>query len=193
MGYVRIDPSTLRVADIIVSTGRAFISGAIRKATGTDYSHTILYIGNGKVIEAISDGVVERDLSVALGEATLAVALRRRHMNPETRRNVVDFADAFKGRPYDYVGAAGAGLSHNRGKLAWVLSPLAGTALYIAALRNASDDNKDKAFFCSELVARTYELAGVPMTDNDPSFTTPRAVRVSPYLIYIGHLVGGSF
>src|SRR5882724_945324 len=87
MGYVCIDPSELRPADIIVSTGRSYISGAIRTATGTDYSHTILYIGDGRVIEAISDGVVERDLSVALAEASLAVALRRRHMTSETKRN----------------------------------------------------------------------------------------------------------
>jgi uncharacterized protein YycO len=193
MGYERINPSVLRPADIIVSTGRSFISGAIRKATGTDYSHTILYIGNNRVIEAISDGVVERDLSVALGEASLAVALRRRHMTPETKHSVVQWASGFKGRQYDYLGAAGAGLSHRRGKLAWALSPGPGTALYIAAKINASDENKDKRFFCSELVARSFELSGVPISDDEPSFTTPRTVRVSQYLIYVGHLVGGAF
>jgi cell wall-associated NlpC family hydrolase len=186
-----IKASELRPADILVTTGRSFISGAIRTATGTDYSHTILYIGDNKVIEAISEGVIERDLSKPLGEATLAVALRRRHMTTTTKQSVVQSAKDFKGKPYDYIGAAGAGFSHNRGKLAFVLSPAPSVALYIAAKVNASDENKDKKFFCSELAARCFELAGMPITDGDPSFTTPRGVRVSPYLIYVGHLVGG--
>ena len=71
-----INPSELRPADLLVTTGRSYISGAIRTATGTDYSHTVLCIGGNRVIEAIAEGVVERDLSLPLGEATLAVALR---------------------------------------------------------------------------------------------------------------------
>jgi hypothetical protein len=186
-----IDRSELRPADILVTTGRSYISGAIRTATGSDFSHTVLYVGGKRAVEAIAEGVVERDLSVPLGEATLVVALRRRHMNDAARHVVIQSAKDFTGRPYDYVGAAGAGLSHRRGKLAILVSPAGALALYLAAKRNASEENRDKKFFCSELAARCYELAGVPITDGDPSFTTPRAVRVSPYLLYVGHLVGG--
>jgi uncharacterized protein YycO len=186
-----IDPSELRPADILVTTGRSFISGAIRTATGSDFSHTVLYIGGKRSIEAIAEGVVERDLSSPLGEASLVVALRRRHMTNSARQVVIQSAKDFTGKPYDYIGAAGAGFSHRRGKLAFVLAPRASLALYFAAKVNASEKNRDKAFFCSELAARCYELAGLPITDGDPSFTTPRAVRVSPYLLYVGHLVGG--
>jgi hypothetical protein len=186
-----IKTSELRTADILVSTGRSFISGAIRVATGTDFSHTILYLGDNKVVEAISDGVVERDLSAPLGEANLVIALRRRHMDTATKESVVRFARGFKGRPYDYLGAAGAGLSHNRGKMAVFVSPAGTAALYVAAKINASDAYKDDKFFCSELAARCFELSGVPINDGDPSFTTPRAVRVAKNLIYVGHLVGG--
>jgi cell wall-associated NlpC family hydrolase len=186
-----IDPSELRPADIFVTTGRSFISGAIRTATGSDYSHTVIYIGGKTVIEAIAEGVVERDLSHPLGEATLVVALRRRHMTDAARQVVIQSAKDFRGKPYDYIGAAGAGFSHKRGKLAFLVSPAGSLALYYAAKRNATEENRDKKFFCSELAARCYELAGVPITDDEPSFTTPRAVRVSPYLLYVGHLVGG--
>jgi uncharacterized protein YycO len=191
MNRITIPASRLRPADILVTTGRAFVSGVIRVGTGTDYSHTVLYIGKGKVIEAISEGVVERALSLPLAEATLAVALRRRHMTAATKKAVVEHAKRFKGKKYDYIGAAGAGLSHKRGQLLCALRPQSCIPLYLAARHNASDKNKDKKFFCSELAARCFELAGVPITDGDPSFTTPRAVRVSPYLIYVGHLVGG--
>ena len=187
-----IDVDELRPADVLVTTGRSYISGAIRTATGSDYSHTVLYLGDNRVMEAISEGVVERDLDVPLSEASLAVALRRRHMTDVTRKSVVAYARRFKGRPYDYVGAAGAGLTHKRGQLACVVgAPTGCLTLYAAAKINANEKNRDKRFFCSELAARCYELAGVPITDGSPSFTTPRAVRVSRYLLYVGHLVGG--
>jgi cell wall-associated NlpC family hydrolase len=191
MSAVCIERESLRVADILVTTGRAFVSGVIRKATGTDFSHTILYIGGGRIMEAISDGVVERELSEALAEANLAVALRRRFMTDSLKTAVVQHAKSFKGQPYDFVGAAGAGLSHKRGALACALAPTTCLGLAIAASNNASDENKDKNFFCSELVARCFELAGVPITTIDPSFVTPRSVRVAPNLIYVGHLEGG--
>jgi cell wall-associated NlpC family hydrolase len=186
-----ISPAELRPADILVSTGRSFISGAIRTATGSDYSHTILYIGDNMVIEAISEGVVERALNLPLSEASLVVALRRRYMSEQARQFVIQSAKDFRWKPYDYIGAAGAGLSHRRGKLSWLASPAGTLALYLAAKRNANAENRDKMFFCSELVARCYELAGVPINDGDPSFTTPRAVRVAANLLYVGHLVGG--
>lgn len=186
-----IESSELRPGDIIVSTGRGFTSGTIRTGTGSDYSHAILYIGDGRVVEAISEGVVERELSLPLGEATLAVALRRRFMTDQARQFVVTSAREQRGKPYDYVGAAGAGLTHKRGMLVALMFPRASYTLYLAAKQNALAENRDKKFFCSELVARCYELAGLPISGEEPSFTTPRAVRVSPQLMYVGHLVGG--
>ena len=183
--------SELRSADILVTTGRAFVSGVIRQGTGTDFSHTVLYAGEGNVIEAIDQGVVERALEQALNEATLVIALRRRDMSDARRRLVIDHARSFVGRPYDYTGAAGAGLSHRRGLLACSMSPGPCVALYVAAKRNASDAHKDTRFFCSELAARAFQLAGMPIADADPSFMTPRAIRVAASLLYVGHLVGG--
>lgn len=187
--------SDLRTADILVTTGRAFVSGVIRTGTGTDYSHTILYIGDGRIVEAISKGVVERDLSDALAETTLAVALRRRFMTPKTKTDVVRFARGFTGRPYDSVGAGGAGLAHKRGKLAGAAACAMSPAICVYGAykvsQNASDKNKDKKFFCSELAARCFELASVPISKEEPSYMTPRSVRVAANLMYTGHLVGG--
>jgi hypothetical protein len=61
----------------------------------------------------------------------------------------------------------------------------------LAVANNAGDENKDNAFFCSELVGRAFQLAGVPLSDGvEPSFMNPRDVRISSKLIYIGHLIG---
>jgi uncharacterized protein YycO len=201
-----IEITALRKADIIVSTTNANISKAIRQAIGSDFSHTMLYKGSGWIIEAIEQGVIERPWSEASAEATLAIALRRRNMSDAQRDAVVANALGFKERPYDKVGAAGAGMYKKRGAAitsglvfgGCIINPTTcglitsgKTAADIAVANNASDKNKDNAFFCSELVARAYQLAGVPLADGvEPSFMNPREVRMSSKLIYIGHLIG---
>ena len=191
----------LRKGDIIVSTTDAGISGVIRAGIGADFSHTMLYKGSSIVIEAIADGVVERSWSEASKDATLAIALRRRNMDDSLRDKVVKQAESFKGLKYDAVGAAGAGIYKPRGAaLSAVLFgglsilPIGSTAnvlTHVAIANNASDANKDKAFFCSELVARSYQLIGKPLHDGvQPTFLNPREVRMSSKLIYIGHLIG---
>jgi hypothetical protein len=107
----------------------------------------------------------------------------------DARSTVIRSATGFKGLPYDYVGAAGAGFSHKRGRLGFLISPGPSAALYLAALNNARDVNKDTKFFCSELVARCYELAALPISSDEASWVTPRSVRVSSALLYVGHLV----
>lgn len=184
----------LRTADIIVSTTGASVSGVIRTGTGSSVSHSMLYIGNQFVVEAIASGVVKRPLAQAIKDATLAIALRRRNTTEAIRNAVVQHAERYsrRGLPYDEIGAAGSGTATNRGRmLATIgcsLSLLACGAGASAIARNASPGQADQAFFCSELVARVFELAGAPITDSSPSFTTPRHVRVSSALLYVGHL-----
>jgi hypothetical protein len=57
---------------------------------------------------------------------------------------------------------------------------------------NAKPENADRAFFCSELVARCFELAGAPVVEGSPSFTAPRHIRVATTLLYLGKLVDKS-
>jgi uncharacterized protein YycO len=195
MPVTRITVANLRVADIIVSTTNATISGAIRNAIGADISHAGLFTQPNFVIEAIGDGVKEHTYDEAYREATLAIALRRRNMTEDLKNSVVAHARRFAGLPYDGVGAAGSGMTTNRGALLGIggcfISPL-GCAIGQAEIyNNARDANKDTKFFCSELVARAFELAGVPISDHAATYTNPRAIRVSSYLMYVGHLIGG--
>lgn len=56
---------------------------------------------------------------------------------------------------------------------------------------NANEENRDKAFFCSELVGRSFQLAGVPLSDGiEPTWMNPREIRFSPKLFYVGRLIG---
>ncbi len=188
---VKIDQ--LRKGDIIVSTTDAAISGAIRVGSGSDFSHTMLYTGNGYVVEAVADGVVHRPWSEASADATLAIDLRRRNMTDGKRDEVVKHALSFKGLDYDAIGALGAGITKRRGSVLWggvtMNVPGLNVATKIAVANNARDSNRDDAFFCSELVARAYQLAGKSLSTVAPTYMNPREVRMCANLMYIGHLI----
>lgn len=188
--------NALRPADIICSTTDANISAVIRAGIGSSVSHCMLYIGGSNVIEAVGDGVRSVGINVALNGATLAIALRRRHLTDAQRSSVLDHASAFalKRLPYDAVGAAGAGVK--TGSKGAVLAGF-GCGVYLpfcavaggSVLDNAKPENADKAFFCSELVARCFELAGAPVVEGSASFAAPRAIRMATTLLYLGKLI----
>jgi hypothetical protein len=190
-----ITPSALRPADIICSTTNAAVSVVIRAGIGSSVSHSMIYIGEGFVVEAVDAGVVRNPLTDALSGAVLAIALRRRNLTEKQRADVIANALRFKNMnlPYDKIGAAGSGSSLARGGL---LSAMACTLSFdfcpvaIGGITaNALPQNADRAFFCSELVARCFELAGAPVVDGSPSFTTPRQIRMATTLMRVGKLV----
>jgi len=191
-----ISEHTLRPADIIVSTTNANVSAVIRAGTGSSVSHSMIYLGGSFVIEAVEVGVIRRPLAVAVEQAALAIALRRRNLTDQQRRAVVEYATQFMFRPYDKIGAAGSGTSLGRGSLLAAFGcgiTLGLCAVGIAGMAdNAKPANADRAFFCSELVARVFELAGAPVVGGPPSYTTPRQIRMANTLLYMGKLVDKS-
>lgn len=192
--YNKINFSSLRTADIIVSTTGHSTSRVIREATGSSVSHSMLYTGGNLVVEAIQEGVVHRSIYQALNDAILAIVLRRRSLNSAKQLEVIQKSADFLHLPYDTIGAVGAGMT--RGKRGFVnrlglcvISTTACSAADSAKIINASPRIRDTKFFCSELVARSFELAGVPIVNGSASFANPRHVRVSNSLLYVGHLI----
>jgi hypothetical protein len=155
----------------------------------------MIYVGGSLVVEAVGPGVLRRPLTEAFEGAVLAIALRRRNLTEKQRRDVVAYATQFadKHLPYDKVGAAGSGTNTGRGGLLAGLGcsiSLAFCAAGSAEIRdNAKPENADKAFFCSELVARVFELAGAPVVEGSASAATPRHIRMATTLLYLGKLV----
>jgi hypothetical protein len=153
-----------------------------------------LYIGGSEVVEAVGEGVVRRPLEAALRDASLAIALRRRNLTDTQRAAVVAQATQFalKKLPYDKVGAAGAGVNTGRGQALAAFGcaiSLEFCALGTAGVtNNAKPENADGAFFCSELVARVFELAGAPVVEGSASFAAPRHIRMATSLLYLGKL-----
>ena len=66
------------------------------------WSHAGMYIGNNKVIESLSDGVVITDISTWFFPTKTYVGVYRvKGLSPETRQNVVNFALSKENHPYD--------------------------------------------------------------------------------------------
>jgi uncharacterized protein YycO len=138
-----VGPDALRAADIIVSTTKAGISGAIRVGTSWPVSHAALFVDGNEVIEAIGEGVVRQDLATALSDDALAVVYRHPDMKPDIAQKIVRWAAGQIGKPYDTAGAV-----YSSDKI----------ACRIAGPRPAG-------FFCSELVLEAYKKGGLRLTE----------------------------
>lgn len=171
-GGLCITTESLQPADIIVSTTRAGISGAIRIGMGSKVSHAKLYIGDGKVIEAIGEGVVSQALDASLAHDALAVAYRSPNMTAGIAARIVHVANSQIGKPYSVKGAA---LSSDK-----IMCRLAGA--------------QSASFFCSQLVLEAYNQGGLSLTTMAAQCVTPEDIVVIAQhrLTYVGHLAGNA-
>lgn len=81
-----LDLSSVKPADIILSTTKSVSSTGIRVSTCSDYSHAILVLNNGMCIEAMpGTGVQPIPLARALKDATVATHYRHKDINEEYR------------------------------------------------------------------------------------------------------------
>lgn len=182
-GGQSIGLEALSPGDIIVSTARHPVSYAIRVGTVSAISHAMLYVGDGRIVEAIGSGVREVPLVDAIDDAILAVAYRDSRVDAAKASAIVAYARAQVGKPYNYTGVAGTGFR--------VLYPL--HARVIEGLRRltGTGDADAGSFYCSELVFAAFEAAGIPLTAAGPDRSSPDDIVAlsRANLSYVGHLV----
>jgi uncharacterized protein YycO len=193
-GGMSIGSDSLQIADIIVSTTSAFVSAVIRAGTGSEVSHSALYIGGDQVVEAIGQGVVLRDLATSLADDRLAVAYRLPNLSSDQGLKIRDYVGLQLGLPYSVKGALGAGVSYNDRKNpysgAWACAK-AGICTQPAPPLYKAD--KVDTFFCSQLVFAAYQDAGVPLAGGHAADIAPSDfpdLWVLKVLLYVGHLKG---
>jgi V8-like Glu-specific endopeptidase/cell wall-associated NlpC family hydrolase len=182
VGGQSIGVDALSPGDIIVSTARHPVSYAIRAGTLSAISHAMLYVGDGRVVEAVGEGVREVALETAIGDAILAVAYRDPRVDAGTAASLVAFARAQVGQPYNYGGVARAGYR--------IVHPIAGRVLDAIRDSLGVDDASARSFFCSELVFAAFEAAGIPLVAQRADQGLPAdLVQLSHgALAYVGHL-----
>lgn len=71
------------------------------------------------------------------------------------------------------------------------MNKLTQTALLVAVavhLNRTSEAQHDANFFCTELIARAYEVAGAPLFDGGAHLMAPGKVLHTERLVYMGNL-----
>lgn len=187
-----IGPAALEIGDIILSTTTQIPSRIIRAGTASPVSHSILYIGDSLVVEAIKEGVVLRPIQQALADASFAVALRYQGLSFQQALKICDFAGTKIGKPYDYR----YGIQQALFRLDLLTTCAGKTGDDLRECRqwvgriNMGTGTNDK-WFCSELVIASYADAGVPLTTTPPAWNAPDdiiQVASTGMLGYVGHL-----
>ena len=133
-----VDQQQLEVGDVILSSGYKLHSKAIQIGTQSQYSHAGIWVG-GTMIEAVMDGVYSKNLQRVLSKDREHLAVLR-SVNPLTMQQkevIENFARDKVGSLYSFREA-------------------------ISVVRNERKRPEPSASeFCSRLVARAYESAGI--------------------------------
>jgi uncharacterized protein YycO len=134
------------------------------------YTHTAMYVGGGKIVEArIGEGVTIKPLSDLL-EGKSFIILRPKGVSKEDRLRAAAFSKAQVGKDYDTTALAVAGAGQ--------IFPDSVAKLTGHIADDALRKGRDK-WQCGELVAAAYAKVG--LTDL-PTATSPADIRVSPHL-----------
>lgn len=141
-----ISTGQLEKGDIILSTTADAVSKIVKYATNSKYSHARVYIGGGKVIEAIDPKVRREKIITVMEEDLYTAVYRYPGLTLMQKIKIVHYASQQLEKEYDLSGALGSS------RVGMIAAP----ALTITNLIDSESD-----FYCSELVAFAYKNAGV--------------------------------
>jgi uncharacterized protein YycO len=191
----------LEPGDIILTSAPTLRSVGIRLFTLSPVSHAALYVGEGRIVEALGSGVHERPLDGLLREENVAIVLRYPDLSRDHQLEILDYAQQKTGAGFSYFGAT-LHLPFSFARRVCEL-PLVPGAVRDACLRAFGVLNyvaaTDNQLFCSQLVMQAYQRAGAPITDADARLISPAdilhmregdvpSVRVRKALRYVGYL-----
>ena len=180
----KIGVGSLQPGDVVLTSGRAFVSLAIKFGTASSVSHAMLYIGNSDIIHAIDKGVVQQTVATAMKDVSAAKVYRHKTATNRQKGLAVGYARAQIGKKYDYVEVMGAAKPH----MVALASRTLATVAAGMKTHNIFWGNRNE-FFCSELVVAAYQSAGLRMGGWNPSTYSPGDLADLSNLVHIGNLV----
>lgn len=160
--FAGIMPGDWFLVDIEGYAGKAIQLGQWLNGDGFDpVQHAAIYVGEGKIVEAMPGGALLSDLS-KYSQVTTYWSTGLWPLTDEQRARICDIAEGFVGTPYsaaDYFAIA-AHRFH---------VPVPGLKRYIA---------NSKHMICSQLVDTSWSLGGVEMFGDHrwPGYVTPGAL-----------------
>lgn len=156
-----IEIAKLQVGDIFLTTEKHLISKAIKTFTSSNYSHAMLYVGDGSYIHSDRDGVHAGNVQRLLFKKMKYIQVLR--LKECVDRKLIDNACAFArnevGKQYSILNAIG-------------------TKIPLLRL------SETKRQFCSRLVAQSYESAGLNLVKNS-SYCSPQEFDSSEFTMRI--------
>jgi uncharacterized protein YycO len=200
-GGVIVGADALRPGDILLSADPGLTSAGIRLITLSPVSHAALHDGDGRIAEAVGSGVRLRTVSAVLDEEAVVVVFRDPRVSPAEGRAIGDYARAQVGQRYDHLGVV-LQVPFTIERRVCEL-PLVPTLVRDFCIRGFATIQlgaySNDQFFCSQFVLEAYRRAGLPLTDADPRWLSPRdilhmregdvpSVKVRQTLAYVGHL-----
>jgi uncharacterized protein YycO len=196
-----VSTTALLPGDILLSAADGVTSAGIRLVTLSPVSHAALYVGDGSVVEAVGSGVRARPVDTVLSEESVVVAFRDPRVTPDQGRAIAGFALGSVGQKYDPLGVvlqAPFSLERRACELPLVPDLVRDFCIRGIATIQLGAFANDR-FFCSQFVLEAYRQSGLPLTDADPRWLSPRdilhmregdvpSVRILQTLVYVGHL-----
>lgn len=190
----------LQVGDILLSASSGLNSTGIQISTLAPVSHAALYVGDGRVIDAVGSGVRELSLTEFVSESSAVVAFRHPQITAEHQPAMLAFLRQQLGQPYNHTGIALQApftLQRRVCELPVLPGPLRDICLRGIAMVQLGLGPNDR-FFCSQLVLEAYKRVGLPLTDADPRLASPAdllhmregdvpSVQTHQALLYVGH------
>ena len=153
----RIKVDSVEPGDIILTARPGKISKAIRAATNGESSHAMICVGDGSFIDSTGHSVQARNLQREVFEDNeQACHLRLKcPLDHEALKKIIDYARSEIGVRYSYQEARRLLVANSKPRL--------------------------RGQFCSRLVARAYEHAGIRLV-LDTDYCSPEDLRRSPHL-----------
>jgi hypothetical protein len=191
----------LEPGDILLTAEPTMISASIRLMTFAPVSHAAVYIGEGKLVDAMRQGVRVRELDELLHEATMVLVLRYPELTAEQAADITEYATNRSGAHFNFFGITlqiPFSLTRRLCEL-----PLVSPVLRDACIRGVGVLShlaaRESRVFCSQLVLLAYRYAGISVTAADPRLISPAdllhmregdvpSLHIAKQLRYVGHL-----
>jgi hypothetical protein len=182
-----ITASPLRPGDIIATASNTAASRGIRITTKSPFSHVLMYWTAGRTVDATPEGGIrEEQLFRKLKGVRIAAVFRHRTATISQCSAAAAWAISQVGKEYDHTGALRLGLIQPS-----KVSPLTRAAVVIAmnaVLKGQTEEDHSATFFCSELIAKAYEVAGAPLFDTPAHAIGPGSILYTERMVYMGSL-----
>jgi len=162
----------IKRGDLIFTRSEDWTGKFIRFVIRSQINHVAIYLGNNQLIEAqLGFGVRHVELSSYVNDKKCEVYFGSLlQINDEQIEKSIENAENLLNKPYDLVGQVGI--------LFKVITIRVGLGKLVKFFGN-NITKTSNAYWCSELVAKCYEGAGVSLSESDSRYATPEDLAKS--------------